>query len=123
MGRPGPRNAPDNGVAPKAARRVCGSRSAKTVGETARSLGLVAPTFRSPPRQADRDRSLRRRIDGSVCVAVRLDGRPFVAVQSDLIEGVLVANGLVGSDAESPRRMLWVALDSSGEIAPDAVAA
>ena len=58
-----------------------------------------------------------------MCVAVRLDGRPFVAVQSDLIEGVLAANGLVGPAAESPRRVLWAALVDSGEIAADVVAA
>ena len=97
-----------------------GSRSlrfadtARLLTVTVRQGGLVAPTFRSPPRVLGRDRTLRRRNDGSVAVAVRLDGRPFVAVVADMIEGVLVTNELHGPSADEWRRALWTAVEASG---------
>ena len=55
-------------------------------GALTRRRGLVAPSFRSPPRLADVDRSLRRHPNGAV-VSVRTAGRPWPAVVSDMIEG------------------------------------
>lgn len=76
------------------------------------------PVFRSPPRLADVDRTLRRRPDGQVVIAVRLTGRPFAAVQSDVIAGVVVANGLEGQDAGRFRRAAWAALEETVPV-PD----
>lgn len=72
--------------------------------------GWVLPTFRSPPRVAGADRTLRRRQDGSAVVAVALRGRPWSDVLSDLVEGVVVGNGLCAKEAERCRRALWLAL-------------
>lgn len=77
----------------------------------ARRLGLDVPGFRSPPRLPGADRSLRRRAGGSAAVAVRLRGRTAGAVVADMVEGVLVANGLVeGAEAERCRRLLTEAV-------------
>lgn len=50
---------------------------------------------------------MRRRPDGSVVVAVALRERPWPAVLADMIEGVVVANGLVAAEAERCRSLLW----------------
>ena len=71
------------------------------------------PGFRSPPRAEGVDRTLRRRGDGAVMVAVRLRGRPWSAVISDMVEGVVVANRLAGSEADAVRRALWSGLELS----------
>ena len=76
----------------------------------ARSLGLDVPGFRSPPRIAGVDRSLRRRPGASPAVAVRLVGRPFDAVLDDMVEGIVVANGLAGPAAARARRQLRAAV-------------
>lgn len=75
---------------------------ARTLSEAARASGLSTPSFRSPPGLADVQRSLRRR-RGSVTVAVRLRQRPWPAVVADMVEGVVVANGLEGSAADRAR--------------------
>jgi len=55
-------------------------------------------------------------------VAVRLHGRPFVAVLADMIEGVLVANRLDGTQATRVRTVLWdaVARPDGEEVAVQA---
>ncbi|MDP4736107.1 MAG: hypothetical protein NWR84_05125, partial [Ilumatobacteraceae bacterium] len=73
--------------------------------------GLKPPGFRSPPRAIGVDRSLRR-INGGVVVSVLLRGRPFVAVLSDMVEGVVVANRLIGREAEIARTVLWASVES-----------
>ena len=84
----------------------------------ARTLGLVVPGFRSPPRLAGADRSLRRRPGASPAVAVRLRDRPFDAVAADMVEGVVVANGLSGRRATEVRaRLLAVLTDDAGAAA------
>jgi hypothetical protein len=93
------------------------ARAARAVAEAARAEGWVAPGFRSPPRLAGVERSLRRRPDGGAVVAVRVRGRPWPAVVGDLIEGVVVANALRGSDAHRCRDRLWDALVPGGELA------
>ena len=82
----------------------------RALGRASRAHGLVAPGFRSPPR-VEADRSLRWRPDGSAVVAVRLRERPWSAVLADMVEGVVVANGLEGRRADRCRRALWQAVE------------
>jgi hypothetical protein len=84
------------------------ARAARLLDLAARQ-GLDCPGFRSPPRIAG-PRSLRRRAGGPALVAVRLVGRHPHEVHADMIEGVVVANGLSGEAAERCRRRLWRAL-------------
>ena len=77
---------------------------------------LVVPGFRSPPGLAGVHRTIRRR-GGVPSVAVALKGRPWSAVVSDMIEGVVVGNGLSGAKADRARAALWLAVDDSGELA------
>jgi hypothetical protein len=79
---------------------------ARGVASAARASSLEVPTFRTPPRTAGVDRTLRRRRDGSAEVAVRLAGRSEAAVLADLVEGVVLANGLTGEAARDTRRRL-----------------
>jgi len=81
----------------------------RLVASEARSLGLEVPGFRSPPRLPGADRSLRRRPGAPPAVAVRLDGRPFDEVIVDVVEGVVVANGLGGGRAAEVRDRLLAA--------------
>ena len=90
--------------------------AARTLGQAARARGLRVPGFRSPPRLAGAERTVRHRGDGGSTVAVRLRGRPWVAVLADMIEGVVVANGLVGADATRARTALWAALEQTDEL-------
>lgn len=83
----------------------------------ARSLGLDVPGFRSPPRLEGADRSLRRRPGAPPAVAVRLAGRPFEAVVVDMVEGVVVANGLAGPRAAAARARLLQVLGAAGDVA------
>ena len=72
--------------------------AAKAISDEARAAGLVVPGFRSPPRLTGVDRSLRRRPGAAPAVAVRVNGRPMQTVVADMVEGVLVANGLRDRD-------------------------
>ena len=67
-------------------------------------------------------RTIKRR-RGVPTIAVRLRGRPWPAVVSDMIEGIVVGNGLNGARADRIRAALWLAIDSStervAEPAPD----
>jgi hypothetical protein len=93
---------------------------AKTLGRAARQRGLVAPSFRSPPRIVGVDRSLRR-YEGGAAVAVQLKGRPWSAVVGDMIEGVVVANRLAPPHSDRVRTELWSLVDA-GEVATSRVA-
>lgn len=44
-------------------------------------------------------------------MAVVLKGRPWGAVLADMIEGIVVANGLAGTRADRARSALWLAVD------------
>ncbi len=74
----------------------------------------------SPPATGARrgivgvDRSLRRYPKGAV-VSVQLKGRPWMAVLGDMIEGVVVANGLQPPHADRLRNELW-AVVGGGEV-------
>jgi len=86
--------------------------AARTLTREARRRGLVGPSFRCPPRLVGVDRSIRRRPDGAV-VSIRLKDRPRGAVVADMIEGVVVANGLRPPTADRVRTELWAALESA----------
>ncbi len=80
--------------------------AARVLTREARRRGLVVPGFRCPPRLVGADRTLRRRTDGGV-IAVRIRGRPWQAVLGDMIEGVIVVNGLDAHQATRVRTELW----------------
>ena len=88
--------------------------AARSLAAACRRLGLTPPGFRSPPRLVGVDRSLRRRGDGAAVVCVRLGGRPFAAVLADMVDGVVVANGLQAPAADRARSTLWEAV--AGEV-------
>lgn len=92
--------------------------AARLVAAEARRHGLLAPGFRSPPGLAGAHRTIRRLPSGGAMVAVRLRDRPFAEVVADMVEGVLVANGLQGADAARWRAHLTVAAG----VAPDRAA-
>jgi hypothetical protein len=84
---------------------------ARAVAGEARRLGLTVPAFRSPPLLNGATRTIRRRAGGPM-IAVARRGRPAADVAADLIEGVVVANGLSGARAVRCRRRLAAALDA-----------
>ena len=86
--------------------------AARTMGRATRARGLQVPGFRSPPRLEGVERSVRRRADGGATIAIRLRGRPWLAVLGDMVEGVVVANGLTGVAADHARTALWGAIES-----------
>jgi hypothetical protein len=86
------------------------AHAVQRLAAAARSLGLVVPSFRSPPRLVGVLRSIKR-WDGGATVAVVVRGRPWPAVQADLIEGVVAANALVPPDSDRARAELWLALE------------
>ena len=90
--------------------------AARTLGEVARSAGLVVPSFRSPPRLAGVDRTMKRQSDAlggeAVAVAVRIKGRPWVSVLADMIDGVIVSNSLSGPTAGAARTVMWGAVEA-----------
>jgi hypothetical protein len=79
----------------------------RTLGTAARRRGLEVPGFRTPPRVPGAERTLRRGVGGAATVAVAVRDRPFQAVVADLIEGIVVVNGLVGAEATRVRTALW----------------
>jgi hypothetical protein len=98
----------------------------KVLGAVARSMGLEAPGFRSPPRLVGVDRSVRRRRSTTgaaapAVVSVRVRDRPWPAVLADMVEGVVVANGLVAPEADRARSALWESV--AGSVTPAAEAA
>lgn len=94
------------------------ARAVQALGVTARSLGLVAPSFRSPPRLLGVQRSIKRWSDGAV-VAVVVRGRPWAAVQADLVEGVIAANRLASPASDRARAALWDAIAASEDVEPE----
>ncbi len=93
--------------------------AARLIGEAARQRGLVVPAFRSPPRLTGAARTLRRWSGGGATVSVEVRGRPYEAVVADMVEGVVVANRVVGPDATRLRTALWAAVlaDHGGSVA------
>ncbi|MDJ0770929.1 MAG: hypothetical protein QNJ12_19200 [Ilumatobacter sp.] len=93
-------------TSPSAASTVDFAAAARMLTREARRRGLVGPSFRCPPRLVGVDRTIRRRPEGAI-VSVRLRGRPWPAVLADMIEGVVVANGLTAPHADRLRSELW----------------
>jgi hypothetical protein len=87
------------------------AQAVQALARAARELGLVVPSYRSPPRLVGVLRSIRR-WDGGATVAVVVRGRPWPAVQADLIEGVVAANRLAPPASDRARAELWLALES-----------
>jgi hypothetical protein len=96
----------------EAATTVEFASAARAITREARRRGLLAPSYRCPPRLVGVDRSIRRRPDGAV-VSIRLRGRPRTAVIADMIEGVVVANGLRPPQADRVRTELWTAMEAA----------
>lgn len=86
--------------------------AARTLAREARRRRLIGPSYRSPPRLVGVDRSIRRRGTG-VVISVAIKDRPWVAVLSDMIEGVVVANGLAPPVSDRLRHELWAATATS----------
>ncbi len=97
---------------------------ARQIGSAARAAGLVAPAFRTPPRRPGVPRTIRR-LPGGPVVAVRLRSRATADVVVDMVEGVLVANGLSGDAAGRVRSSLLesVGTPAPGLIGPESAAA
>ena len=87
------------------------SAAARLLADETRRRGLVVPGFRSPPRLAGVPRSLRRVPGAAPVVAVRRRGRAGADVLADMIEGVVVANGLTGEAADRLRDALRVSFE------------
>ncbi len=82
----------------------------RTLAAAARARGLTVPGFRSPPRVPGAERTVRRLPDGRATVAVVVKDRPYQAVVADLIEGIVIANDLDGTQATRVRTRLWEAI-------------
>jgi hypothetical protein len=74
---------------------------------------MVVPAFRSPPRLPGAARTLRRWAGGGATVSVEVRGRPHEAVVADMVEGVVVVNGVSGAEATRLRTALWEAVLSA----------
>ena len=85
------------------------AHAARTLASEARRQGLVAPSFRCPPKVVGVQRTLRRHSHGAV-VSVLVKGRPWLAVLGDMVEGVVVANRLSPPQADRVRDGLWQSL-------------
>jgi hypothetical protein len=94
---------------PAAGTTVEFSHAARVLASEARRHGLLAPSYRCPPRVVGVQRTLRRHAGGAV-VAVQVRGRPWVAVLADMIEGVVVVNRLAPPAADRVRTDLWQAV-------------
>ena len=81
---------------------------ARRLGAATRAAGLVVPAFRTPPRRPGAPRTIRR-LPGGPVVAVRVRSRPLADVVADMVEGVVVANGLAGDAAARMRAVLLIA--------------
>jgi hypothetical protein len=95
---------------------------ARLIGAAARAAGLVVPAFRTPPRRAGIPRTIRR-LPGGPVIAVRLRSRPTEEVVADMVEGVIVANGLATDVAGRVRATLLQAVGRVGAVGPESAAA
>lgn len=83
----------------------------------AQGQGLVVPGFRSPPRLPGAVRTVRRQLGGAL-VSVAWRGRSSAEVVEDMIDGVVLVNGLAGPAAETCRSHLRAALAPLGGPRP-----
>jgi hypothetical protein len=94
---------------------------ARRIGAATRAAGLVVPAYRTPPRRAGVTRTIRR-LPGGPVVAVRLRLRPAADVVCDMVEGVVVANGLTGDAAQRVRTTLLQTIEGA-TVGPESAAA
>lgn len=97
------------------------ARAVQAIAHAARALGLIAPSYRSPPRLVGVQRSIKR-WEGGATVAVVVRDRPWGAVQADLVEGVVAANDLVSPAADQARAQLWNAMERASPHTEEAAA-
>ena len=76
----------------------------------AQAAGMKMPAFASPPRVPTAVRTIRWLAPDRAMVAVRRGDRQADAVVSDMIQGVIVANRLSGSEADDAARKLAACL-------------
>jgi len=81
--------------------------AARSLSGCARSLGLVTPVFKSPPRIVGVSRTIRYRPDGQAVISIQFRNRPWNAVLADMIDGVLHLNELDGPAGSRARDDLW----------------
>ena len=81
------------------------AHAARLLGAAARAAGLIVPAFRSPPRRSGAPRTIRR-LPGGPVVAVVLRDRAFADVLADMVEGIVIANGLRDPAATRVRQVL-----------------
>jgi hypothetical protein len=72
--------------------------------------GMRSPAFKSPPRLATAERTIRWVAPDRAIVAVRRANRASDAVLADMIEGVVRANRLSGTEAQDAARKLAACL-------------
>jgi hypothetical protein len=82
----------------------------RRLNRAAEAAGMVAPSFVSPPRKASATRTIRWLTAERPLVAVRRTDRAADAVVVDMIDGVIAANRLSGSEAEDAARKLAACL-------------
>lgn len=91
---------------------------ARRVVAEGQRLGLTVPGFRSPPRVPGAVRTVRRHPGGAL-VAVAWRGRSTTAVVSDMVDGVVLVNGLAGPEAAACRQRLWAVVAPAGGAGSD----
>lgn len=94
------------------------AEAGRRLAAAATVMELRVPAFRTPPRVAGLDRTIRRGADGSTLVSVRSRGRPWPAVLADMIEGMVVANGLDPPEVARVRNELWRATEGIDTAEP-----
>ena len=90
---------------------------ARRVVSEAQRHGLVVPGFRSPPRVPGALRTVCRHPRGAL-VAVAWQGRHPAAVVADMVDGLVLVNGLAGPEAVACRQRLWEGLGGSSGTSP-----
>jgi hypothetical protein len=83
--------------------------AARRLGAATHAAGLTVPAFRTPPRLPGADRTIRR-YPGATVVSVRVTNRRFADVLADMVDGVLVANGVPPEHAPQVRARLHAAV-------------
>ena len=72
------------------------AEAGRRLAAAARAMGLLAPSFRTPPKVVGYNRTIRREGD-VVLVSVMGRGRAWEAVLADMIEGVVCANKITAT--------------------------
>ncbi len=82
----------------------------KRLNRAAKAAGMRTPAFASPPRAPLAIRTIRWLSPDRALVAVRRGDRGADAVVNDMIDGVIAANRLSGSEAQDAARKLAACL-------------